>query len=214
LTLYLVKRVFPGCPDLGYFYFFAASFPWFSVPATAAQPNQQGYVQGVQALNATQAVCPTISLLLNSIEVYDPVVKDPYGGIRVQCYTRNGTEFPAVSFPTTSETAEGPTGARYTPGKSVAEITCGEAVSCRVSTSTTAPPSWDTIADGACWFDFRHFTQRKSSFNKSLSRSLCMYTYIMMVLMHDNSEQSFLTRVFLFLHIPPPQQMQCLSSRL
>lgn len=149
----------------------AVDLPWFSDPINV--PSVEGQQQNISIQyapapsssnttgNLTQS-CPMITLDLTSIEVYDPIITAPNGVIAVQCYTKDGSQFQPVSFPTNSDTVRGSAGARYQPNLPVARIGCDEAVSCRVSGSETATPTaWATIADGGCWFDYRHFTQSK-----------------------------------------------------
>lgn len=115
------------------------------------------------ASGGNSSACPTITLRLYSVEIYNSVVNDPNAVLAVQCYTRDGTHFKPVEMSTQSATVRGTQGARYTPGTNAAQITCGQAVTCRVGDASAASgATWDVLADAGCWFDFRHFTQREN----------------------------------------------------
>jgi hypothetical protein len=111
--------------------------------------------------------CPTITLRLNSIEIYDASVTDPQAVFSVQCYTRDGYVFRPVQFSSQSATARGETGARYVPEGAVAQLSCGGEVSCSVGTAGAMSTAWEVLADGGCWFDYRHFVQRTKEKEKN-----------------------------------------------
>ncbi|KAL4539702.1 hypothetical protein Ndes2437B_g01941 [Nannochloris sp. 'desiccata'] len=116
--------------------------------------------------------CPTISLKLNSIEVYDSIINQPDRNIVVVCYNRKGRAFAPVIFSTTSDVVRSFSGARYRPSESVAQIGCGDSVSCTVGFSEADSDStFTTIAEGGCWFDYRHFTQL--SYQEPMSAWTC-----------------------------------------
>lgn len=138
-----------------------------SVPAPAPMSAAMG--------PAPPATCPRISLILNSIEIYDEVINRDDSRISVQCRNKDGVNFPSVVFATTTDVVRSSAGARYRPGEKVADIGCGETISCSVSYSDSPPGSTDPafvlLADDGCWFDYRHFTQL--SYQEPLSAWTC-----------------------------------------
>jgi hypothetical protein len=108
---------------------------------------------------ANATTCPTITIILDSLIIYSPIVNDANNVLAVQCYTRDGNMFKQVNFPTTSDVLRNPLGAKYQPNTAVASLTCGQSMSCTVGYSSSfGPAAWTVLADGGCWFDFRHFT--------------------------------------------------------
>jgi hypothetical protein len=164
-------------------------FPWFtgstnSRPANSGTSNQAASSPPAPAPgpssgnsssgNGTSAAptCPKISLKLNSIEIYDNIINDPDRSIVVVCYNKEGSAFAPVIFNTTSDVVRSISGARYRPSEPVAQIACGESISCTVGYSE--PGSDDvitSIAEGGCWFDYRHFTQL--SYQEPMSAWTC-----------------------------------------
>lgn len=95
--------------------------------------------------------------------------------ISVQCRSKDGINFPSVVFGTFTDVVRSSAGARYRPGEAVAEIGCGETISCSVgysdSPAGTPDQTFVLLADDGCWFDYRHFTQL--SYQEPLSAWTC-----------------------------------------
>jgi len=160
--------------------------PWFSsVPGFRNRPEQSTIDSessvfapsgsqsdnNVTATDASPPQCPEISLKLNSIEVYHRIITQVDKNLVVVCYNKNGGAFPPVIFNTTSDVVRSISGARYRPSESVARIGCGESVSCTIGYSDPGSDAITAIAEGGCWFDYRHFTQL--SYQEPMSAWTC-----------------------------------------
>ena len=119
--------------------------------------------------------CPRITLILNSIEVYDDVIDRDESTISVQCRNKDGVIFPSIEFGTNTDIVRSAAGARYRPAEPIGEIGCGESVSCSVAYTDSPPNTTDAtfvlLAEDGCWFDYRHFTQL--SYQEPLSAWTC-----------------------------------------
>jgi hypothetical protein len=142
-----------------------------SALAPSGSPNGNN-VNAADESDPSPPQCPTISLKLNSIEVYDSIINRPDRNIVVVCYNKKGRDFAPVVFNTTSDVVRSISGARYRPSESVAQIGCGESVSCTVGYNQDGSDGINTaIAEGGCWFDYRHFTQL--SYQEPMSAWTC-----------------------------------------
>jgi len=75
-------------------------------------------------------------------------VNNPDATMLVQCYTRDGSKFQPLAFSMQAATVRAANGARYAPMADVAQLRCGQAVSCSVGTTTINGSEPQMLADG------------------------------------------------------------------
>ena len=123
---------------------------------------------GLAATPPVQAACPSLDIVLTALRLVSPLLADDKSSIQVQCVSDAGQEYAAVSLPVTQATFRAP-GGRVVAGDlqlPVAQLPCGQAVSCRIwaalpSGGGDAAPTTDELFSSedptSCWFPYRYF---------------------------------------------------------
>lgn len=110
------------------------------------------------------ASCPSINLNLAMVDVFHQSRNNPRVFYQVQCQNSNGQTYKPSEFSSTTDVVSRSYASKYTPGEIVAELNCGERVSCSVK-YIERDLSGEELGAGMltsgdlCQFDYRHFVQ-------------------------------------------------------
>lgn len=108
--------------------------------------------------------CPSINLNLAMVDVFHQSRNNPQVVYLVQCQNSNGQTYRPSEFSSTTDVVSRSYASKYTPGEIVAELKCGERVSCSVKYIERGASGEELKAGmltsgDLCQFDYRHFVQ-------------------------------------------------------
>eukprot|EP00890_Picochlorum_soloecismus_P005315 jgi/Picsp_1/5785/NSC_03144-R1_---NA--- len=118
--------------------------------------------RGIEKVDGTS--CPSINLNLAMVDVFHQSRNNPQVVYQVQCQNSNGQTYRPSEFLSTTDVVSRSYASKYTPGEIVAELNCGERVSCSVKYIERGVSGEELRAGmltsgDLCQFDYRHFVQ-------------------------------------------------------